>query len=80
VECLTRYLAVEYAPIRVSAVSPNLVDTFGMDDETRERAAERTPVGRVADPEDIADAVAFLLGNRNTTGEVLRPNGGASLV
>ena len=80
VECLTRYLAVEYAPIRVSAVSPNLVDTFGMDESTRERAAESVPVGRVADPADIADAVAFLLQNRNTTGEVLRTNGGADLV
>lgn len=80
IECLTRYLAVEYAPVRVSAVSPNLVDTFGMDDEARQRMADRTPVGRVADSADIADAVAFLLGNRNTTGEILRTNGGADLV
>jgi NAD(P)-dependent dehydrogenase (short-subunit alcohol dehydrogenase family) len=80
VESLVRYLAVEYAPIRVSAVSPNVVDTFGMDEATREAVAGRVPVGRVAEPEDVADALAFALRNRNATGETFRVNGGAGLV
>lgn len=80
VECLTRYLAVEYAPIRVSAVSPYIVDTVGMDEEMRKRAASDIPVGKIAAPEEIADAVCFLLQNPNVTGEVLRSNGGSSLV
>jgi NAD(P)-dependent dehydrogenase (short-subunit alcohol dehydrogenase family) len=80
VESLMRYLALEFAPIRVSAVSPNLVDTFGMDPEMREKRASEVPAGRVAEPEDIADAVCFMLRNENVTGEVLRTNGGASLV
>ncbi|QIO25263.1 SDR family oxidoreductase [Haloarcula sp. JP-L23] len=80
VECLTRYLAVEYAPVRISAVSPKIVDTVGMTAEMREQAAEDIPIGQIADPADIADAVCFMLQNPNVTGEVLRSNGGARLV
>lgn len=80
VETLTRYLAVEYAPIRVSAISPGLVDTFDMSEDMREKMADSVPVGRVAEPEDIAEAICFALTNPNTSGEVLRINGGASLV
>jgi NAD(P)-dependent dehydrogenase (short-subunit alcohol dehydrogenase family) len=76
VETLTRYLAVEYAPIRVSAVSPNVVDTSGMSREARETVAERVPVDHVGEPEDVADAVLFPLANPNATGETLRLNGG----
>jgi NAD(P)-dependent dehydrogenase (short-subunit alcohol dehydrogenase family) len=79
VETLTRYLAVEYAPIRVSAVSPNVVDTSGMSREARETVAERVQVGRVGEPEDIADAVLFLLANPNATRETLRLNGGSGV-
>ena len=80
VESLVRYLAVEYAPVRTSAISPNVVDTFGMDEEAREDVAASVPVGRVAEPEDVAEAVTFALRNRNATGETFRVNGGARLV
>jgi NAD(P)-dependent dehydrogenase (short-subunit alcohol dehydrogenase family) len=80
VETLTKYLALEYAPVRVSAVSPNVVDTFGMDDAMRERVAANVPVDRVAEPEDVAVAVCLALDNPNMSGETLRLNGGSSLV
>lgn len=79
VECLTQYLALEYAPIRVSAISPNAVDTYGLSEETRANLAEEFPLNRVADPDDIAEAICFALQNPNFTGEVIRINGGAGV-
>ena len=66
---LVRVLAQELGPdgIRVNAVSPGMVRT-GMTAQVyadRQVAADRdalVPLGRVATPEDIADAIAFLLG------------------
>jgi NAD(P)-dependent dehydrogenase (short-subunit alcohol dehydrogenase family) len=86
-EGLVRALAVELAPIRVNAVSPGWVDTpiweFVAGDrkaETLAAMAERLPVGRVGKPEDIADAIRFLIGNGFTTGETLHVEGGHRLV
>ncbi|WP_292197115.1 SDR family oxidoreductase, partial [Mesorhizobium sp.] len=71
-----RALAAELAPIRVNAVSPGWLDTpiweFVAGDrkgETLAAMAERLPAGRVGKPEDIADAIRFLIGNGFTTGE-----------
>lgn len=81
-EALTRALAVELAPrgIRVNAVAPGLVDT-GMADELLatqgDAIRERLLVKRAAQPEEIAAAVAFLVGSADyITGEVLPVNGG----
>lgn len=86
-EGLVRALAVELAPIRVNAVSPGWVDTGiwrfvagDAKDETLAAMARRLPVGRVGRPEDIADAIAFLMGNGFTTGEVLHVEGGHRLI
>ncbi len=86
-EGLVRALAVELAPVRVNAVSPGWVDTpiwrfvaGDAKDETLAAMARRLPVGRVGRPEDIADAIAFLIGNGFTTGEVLHVEGGHRLI
>ncbi len=86
-EGLVRALAVELAPIRVNAVSPGWVDTpiwsFVAGDrkeETLDAMAKRLPVGRVGQPEDIADAIAFLMGNGFTTGTILHVEGGHRLI
>ena len=71
--------------IRVNAVSPGMVRT-GMTAQVyadRQVAAERdalVPLGRVATPEDIADAIAFLLGPdaRYVNGHDLVVDGGVS--
>lgn len=82
---LTRTAALEYAPrgVRVLAVAPGATRTpmLGQLDEAVEEELRRAvPLGRLADPEDIADVVAFLLGDgaRHLTGEVIAVNGGAT--
>ncbi|UVK46395.1 SDR family oxidoreductase [Mesorhizobium sp. AR07] len=86
-EGLVRALAVELAPIRVNAVSPGWVDTTiwaqvagDRKAETLAAMAERLPVGRIGQAEDIADAIVFLIGNGFTTGTTLHVEGGHRLV
>lgn len=86
-EGLVRALAIELAPIRVNAVSPGWVDTpiwtfvaGDRKDETLDAMAKRLPVGRVGRPEDIADAIGYLMGNGFTTGSVLHVEGGHRLI
>ncbi|TIR89971.1 SDR family oxidoreductase, partial [Mesorhizobium sp.] len=81
-EGLVRALAIELAPIRVNAVSPGWVDTpiwqfvaGDAKDETLAAMAKRLPAGRVGRPEDIADAIRFLMGNGFTTGTTLHVEG-----
>ena len=68
-EALTRYLSVELAPrgIRVNAVSAGLVETGALDyfpnrDQMLGFYRERTPAGRLVEPNDVADVVCFLAG------------------
>ena len=86
-EGLVRALAIELAPIRVNAVSPGWVDTpiwaqvaGDKKDDTLSAMAQRLPVGRVGQPDDIADAIRFLMGNTFTTGAILHVEGGHRLI
>ncbi|MET7736751.1 SDR family oxidoreductase [Streptomyces sp. NPDC005402] len=71
--------------IRVSAVSPGFTNTemnagLFSDDSVRDRA-KQTPLGRVAEPADVAGAVTFLLGNASgfMTGQNVHVNGGVHM-
>jgi NAD(P)-dependent dehydrogenase (short-subunit alcohol dehydrogenase family) len=73
-------------PVRVNAVSPGVIDTGWwdfLDPEARRETfagfAARTPVGRIGTPDDVADAIEYLVGNSFTSGVVLRVDGGARL-
>ena len=88
-EALVRYLAVELAPrgIRVNAVSAGVVDTEALDhfpnaEQMLAWSRERTPAGRLVEPGDIADAVAFLCSPEAEMirGQTLIVDGGFSLV
>lgn len=81
---LTRTLAAELAPyrVRVNAVAPSATNTerarsIFTDEEWAQHVA-RQPFGRVAEPEDIAEAIVFLASprSRHMTGQVLFVNGG----
>src|SRR3954451_22630877 len=87
-ESLTRYLAVELAPlgISVNAVSGGLIDTdalthFPRREQMLEDARSRTPAGRMVAPEDLARVVAFLCGpaGEMIRGQVIVVDGGFSL-
>lgn len=87
IEGLVKPLAVELKPRRVNAVSPGVVDTpwwnwLAPDSKKAafSRFAEATPVGRVGRPEDIAQAIVFLIGNTFMTGSVIECDGGLRLV
>ena len=88
-ETLVRYLAVELAPqgVRVNAVSAGVVETGALDHfPNKERmvreSLERTPVGRLAEPEDVAGAVAYLASPdaEMVRGHTLVVDGGFSLL
>ena len=84
----TKSLAAELGPrgIRVNCVAPGWVETDltrdALSDPSRRREIEAAiPLGRVAQPEDIAGPVLFLVSDlaRHVQGEVLNVNGGSVL-
>jgi NAD(P)-dependent dehydrogenase (short-subunit alcohol dehydrogenase family) len=84
-EGMTRALALDLAPIRVNAVAPGLIDTplldaFGPQREALVARAAKLPVGRIGRPEEVAEAVVFLMTNGFVTGTVLPIDGGGGLV
>jgi 3-oxoacyl-[acyl-carrier protein] reductase len=87
VQAFTRTIAQELAPhgITVNAVAPITTDTpmhTGYFERSRERFTPTVPLGRLGEPEDIADAVAFLVSDaaRFITGQTLHVNGGQLMV
>ena len=88
VDALTRLLAVQYGPhgVRVNCICPGGVDTpmtggVFATPQAQERARRNVPLGRYAQPEDIADVAVFLLGDdaRHLTGSTLAVEGGATI-
>ncbi|MGF6444847.1 glucose 1-dehydrogenase [Paraburkholderia youngii] len=87
VDAITGVLAKELGPrkIRVNAVNPGVVETEGahtagvMGSEFETWAISTTPLGRIGQPDDIADVVTFLASDdaRWLTGESLIASGGA---
>ncbi|MDY4953060.1 MAG: SDR family oxidoreductase, partial [Candidatus Onthomonas sp.] len=79
----SKALAKEVAPsgITVNCVAPGVIDTDMMgfaSPETRAMLEEETPLGRLGQPADIAEAIYYLASPAAAflTGQVLAPNGG----
>ncbi|HLG85465.1 MAG TPA: SDR family oxidoreductase [Bradyrhizobium sp.] len=86
VAALVPILAAELKPLRVNGVSPGVIDTPWWDfltDEQRMQLfadyAAKTPVKRIGTPDDIAQAIAFLITNTFMTGELIVCDGGLRL-
>jgi enoyl-[acyl-carrier protein] reductase III len=88
-ESVVRYLAVELAPrgIRVNAISAGVVETEALDhfpnrEQMLRAARERTPAGRMVEPDDVAGAVAYLCSPdaEMVRGQTLIVDGGYSLL
>jgi 3-oxoacyl-[acyl-carrier protein] reductase len=86
---LTRSLARAFAPdVRVNAVAPGRIDTDGYGKLVGEAAiarhdrdvVARTPLGRVAQPDDVAQTVLSFVTSDFVTGETLVVDGGRSLL
>jgi NAD(P)-dependent dehydrogenase (short-subunit alcohol dehydrogenase family) len=78
----TRLLAAALGPaVRVNAVAPGLVDTpmTAQWAEAQQLWREKAPMGRAAQPEDVADLVSALAANTYITGEVIVLDGGLNL-
>ncbi|MBN9245620.1 MAG: SDR family oxidoreductase [Mesorhizobium sp.] len=83
IEALARALALEYKPARFNVIAPGFVETpiydaFGSEVRAAilSAAAASLPVGRIGQPQEIADAILFLLGNGYVNCEVLHVDGG----
>jgi 3-oxoacyl-[acyl-carrier protein] reductase len=81
--CMTQSLARAFGPdVRVNAVAPGPINTRWLKGHEAQVAKflELAPLGRAADPDDIADAVIYLAtGTTLTTGQVLVVDGGRTM-
>jgi NAD(P)-dependent dehydrogenase (short-subunit alcohol dehydrogenase family) len=86
IEGLTRALAAEFAPqIRVNCIAPSITDTPLAGNllnslEKKEANAQRHPLKKVGEADDIAHGVAFLIGDNSKwiTGQIMKIDGGIS--
>lgn len=78
-ESITRSLALEYAKdgIRFNAVAPGIVDTPMHAKDPQDFLKSLSPMGEIADVDDIVEAVVYLTEARHVTGEVLHVDAGA---
>lgn len=83
IERIVPPLAAELAPVRVNAVSPGVIDTpwwaFLPEDQRQAQftaAVSSIPAGRIGEPDDVAQAVAYLTGATYVTGTILPVDGG----
>ena len=82
-EALTRSIALEVAQygITVNCVSPGPTQTGWIDDEFEKVVIPLIPMGKLIQPEDIAETVLFLASEqaRMITGQIIKVSGGKAL-
>ena len=89
IEGMTRAMATELSPlgIRVNCVAPGFIKTdmsakaLDADPERKHKVLSRTPMGKMGEPEDVAEAVYFFCSNASkfVTGVVMPVDGGNSI-
>lgn len=78
---LTKTIAKELAPkgIRCNAIAPGFIATDMTGNQTDNPLLKAVPLGRMGEPDDIAQAAAYLATAKYVTGEVLRVDGGIAM-
>jgi NAD(P)-dependent dehydrogenase (short-subunit alcohol dehydrogenase family) len=86
IAALVPILAAELRPLRVNGVSPGVIDTPWWDFLSEDQKvpifadyAAKTPVGRIGRPEDVAQAIAFLVQDGFMSGQMIVCDGGLRL-
>jgi len=89
IEGMTKAMAVELSPkgIRVNCVAPGFIATnmsakaLDNDPERKQKVLSRTPMGKLGEPDDIADAILYLASDaaKYVTGVILPVDGGNSI-
>ncbi len=89
IEGMTRAMATELSPlgIRINCVAPGFIKTamsakaLDADPERKNKVFSRTPMGKMGEPEDVAEAVYFFCsaGAKYITGVVMPVDGGNSI-
>lgn len=78
---LTKSVAKELAPkgIRCNAVAPGFIATDMTQSQSDNPLLKMIPLGCMGETQDVAEAVAYLIGAKYVTGEVLRVDGGIAM-
>jgi pteridine reductase len=81
-EALTRLMAKALAPkVRVNAVAPGFIlPSSNVGEEEWQRLVAKVPLKRAGLPEEVLQAVLFLVRNEYITGEVINVDGGYQLI
>jgi NAD(P)-dependent dehydrogenase (short-subunit alcohol dehydrogenase family) len=85
VEAFIRAVSIEIAPKRINGVSPGLIETAmwdGFGENKQQQLADMTahiPLGRVGQPEEVANGIIFAMTTNYATGTIVDIEGGALL-
>ncbi len=79
---LTRSMAIELAPqVRINGIAPGAIlwPERDMDELAKQRLIDSVPLQQLGSPDDIADALSFLVSASYITGQIIYVDGGRSL-
>jgi 3-oxoacyl-[acyl-carrier protein] reductase len=82
-EAFTRSAAIELGPfgITVNTIAAGPIQTSSMTPQSEDKLIRVIPLGRIGEPQDIADAVIFLASKQSRwlTGQVIKVSGGHAI-